>query len=274
MKSMSLSPVSLAGSALSGKTSTRFRALRHLMCGAALIGVLALTASHVKAQDDEAPPPPPAMDEGAGGYGSAEEIAPLEPGEAVVTRFSHTAEEPGGEAVIDVNGTSASIIDIRRPEDPPSGQHWIDEPQRMPVTAGEVGQVFGVTLGPREGSSPDIYLSATAAFGLHRDAAANDWMAGMWGPDAGPGTIYKISEDNGYTAEKFADVMLNGRANSGAALGNIAFDRWNNHVLASDLETGMIHVFDAATGKDLGHYDHGVEGRPAFTDAWTGTSEV
>ena len=257
---------------------SRVRRLRSLLLGAAFAAAVTFVPAIARAQsDDEAPPPPPppvdeqGIDDGSAAPPDTEasEIAPLEPGEAVVTRFSHGAGQ-GLANVIDVNGISASIIDVRRPPDPPSGQHWIDETQRLPVTAGEVGQVFGVTLAPHEGSSPDIFLSATAAFGLHREAGG--WMAGMWGPDAGPGTIYRISEDNGYLAEKFADVRLNGRPNTGAALGNIAHDSGNNRLYVSDLETGMIHSLDAETGRDLGHYDHGVDGRAAFSDAWTGTS--
>ncbi|HUT10530.1 MAG TPA: hypothetical protein VMY42_08540, partial [Thermoguttaceae bacterium] len=49
-------------------------------------------------------------------------------------------------------------------------------------------------------------------------------------------------------------------------LGNIAFDRWNQQFFVSDLETGMIHRLRASDGADLGHYDHGVDGRSAFLD--------
>jgi hypothetical protein len=232
------------------------------------------------------PPPPPPESDSAGApppqEGSPEaqpaEFEPLQPGEAVVTRFSNTSEEPDEtgkpRATIDLNGTSASIIDIRRPGDPPSGQHWIDEPQRLPVSAGEVGQVFGVAIDDLD--TPDIFLSATAAFGLHRvktGANQSDWMAGMWGPDAGPGTIYRLDVDNGYEAEKFSEITLDGRPNSGAALGNIAYDRWHKQLFVSDLETGMIHRIDADSGQDLGHYDHGLSGRVQFLDAWTGQSQ-
>ena len=267
---MSLASVASIHSALNAFAG--LKAFKHLMFGAAVAGLLGAYPAGARAQTDE---PPPAYDESGAGVPPPEteatEIAPLEPGEAVVTRFSHTIDQ-GGNPVIDINGASVSIIDVRRPPDPPSGQHWIDEPQRLPVTAGEVGQVFGVTLAPKKDASPDIFLSATAAFGLHRDGAAG-WMAGMWGPDAGPGTIYRISEENGYLAEKFADVRLNGRENTGASLGNIAYDGWNNRLLVSDLETGMIHSLDAVTGKDLGQYDHGVDGRTAFSDAWTGAAQ-
>ena len=82
--------------------------------------------------------------------------------------------------------TQGSIIDLRSPRMPPLGQHWVDEPQRKPVTAGQVGQVFGVALD--DANPPNVYLTATAtaAFGLHR--AGNGWMPGMWGP-GGPGAV-------------------------------------------------------------------------------------
>ena len=57
-----------------------------------------------------------------------------------------------------------------------------------------------------------------------------------------------------------------GRANTGAALGNIAFDRWNQQLYVSDLETGMIHRLRASDGAALGTFDHGVTGRTAFQD--------
>jgi hypothetical protein len=69
----------------------------------------------------------------------------IQPGEGYVTRFSGTKPGAGG-PVIDTKGTVGSIIDVRAPRMPPLGQHWVDEPQRKPVTAGQVGQVFGVAL--------------------------------------------------------------------------------------------------------------------------------
>lgn len=201
-----------------------------------------------------------------------EEVHPLEPGEAVVTRFPHTTDgtDSKGDPVklIDAAGTSVSIIDIRDPAEPPIGQHWIDEPQRMFVTAEDVGQVFGVAIAQRPDSeAPTIFVSSTAAYGLHR--VDGDWMPGMWGRDGGPGTIYRLNPANGYKPEKFADVMLDGRQNSGAALGNITYDKAHDRIFVSDLETGMIHSIDAETGEDRGTFDHGNDGRVSFVDAWT-----
>jgi len=265
-----------------------------------LAGVMDVRPAFAQQDNLQAPPPDDAQDEAGADDAVADDagvddagaepaddasaespfdnpdIEPLSPGEAVVTRFSHTMEGVDDKGkpltIIDVNGISASIVDIRTPGEPPVGQHWLNEPQRMFVTAAEVGQVFGVTIANRDGAAPDIFLTATSAYGLHRLDAGNgksEWMAGQWGPDAGPGTIYRISEETGYRAEKFADVRLDGRDNSGAALGNIAYDKAHGRLFVSDLETGMIHSIDAATGKDTGRYDHGTMGRTDFLDVWT-----
>jgi|GEM_PF-2676282 len=191
----------------------------------------------------------------------------LQPGDAVVTQFSGTADE-AGRAVIDSAGAVGTFVDLRRPGAAPSGGPWADPSPRPAVTAGQVGQVFGVTLD--DADPPNIYLTATSAFGLHRNADNTDWMAGMWGPEAGPGTVWKLDAANDYRPEIFAQLNLDGRANSGAALGNIAFDRWNKQVFVSDLETGMIHRLRLSDGADLGHYDHGVDGRSAFLDVAKG----
>lgn len=206
-----------------------------------------------------------------------EEAQPLEPGEAVVTRFPHTIEGTNSKGdpvtLIDTAGVSVSILDVRNPSDPPIGQHWIDEPQRMFVTAADVGQVFGVAIAQRPNSdAPTIFVSATAAYGLHR--LDNGWMPGMWGVDGGPGTIYRLNPANGYRPEKFADVTLDGRRNTGASLGNIAYDKAHDRLFVSDLETGMIHSLDAETGEDLGAFDHGTDGRVSFLDVWTQQQQV
>ena len=206
-----------------------------------------------------------------------EEVQPLEPGEAVVTRFPHTVDgkDSGGKPIklIDTEGISVSIIDVRNPAEPPIGQHWIDEPQRMFVTASNVGQVFGVAIAQRpDAEAPTIFVASTAAYGLHR--VDDDWMPGMWGTDGGPGTIYRLSAANGYRPEKFADVTLDGRRNTGAALGNITYDKVHDRVFVSDLETGMIHSIDAETGEDRGTFDHGNDGRVSFLDVWTQQQQV
>lgn len=193
-----------------------------------------------------------------------------EAGVAYVTRFSGTTMQ-GTRPVIDTAGTVGSLVDIRKPGDTARGQHWLNEPQRLPVSAAQVGQVFGVAMD--DANPPNIYLSATSAFGLHRATGNAGWMPGMWGPKGGPGTVWKLNAANKYRPELFANVTLKGRRNTGAALGNIAYDRWNKQLYVSDLETGMIHRLGISGANQLGVYDHGAEGRVRFTDATIGTDQ-
>jgi len=202
----------------------------------------------------------------------AAQTAGIAAGESFVTRFSGTKIETGQNGnsieVIDENGVSGSVIDIRHPRQKALGQHWRDEPQKYPAFARDVGQVFGIAFD--DAKPANIYVSATAAFGLHRTEDNADWMNGMWGLGGGPGTVYKLNANNNYQPEVFAQITLNGRENTGAALGNIAFDRVNRQLFVSDLETGMIHRLDIETGQETGVFDHGVDGRGNFVDAATG----
>jgi hypothetical protein len=199
---------------------------------------------------------------------AAQQLLPLRPGEAFVTRFSGTMSipGPGGAAlqVINPGGIVGSVVDLRNPNQPPQGQHWISEPQRLLVTAADVGQVFGVAFD--DAPQPNIYLAASAAFGLHRTFDNLNWQPGMWGA-AGPGAIYRLGPATNYRPQPFAQIALGGRQNTGASLGNITYDRWNRQLFVSDLETGMIHRIRAADGADLGVYDHGTRGRSNFFDA-------
>ncbi|MHA1544994.1 MAG: hypothetical protein ACTSUY_01040, partial [Alphaproteobacteria bacterium] len=196
----------------------------------------------------------------------------MQAGEAYATRFSGTVEFTLDDGTkfntLDQNGVVGSIVDVRAPGFTADGRHWRDEPQRLPITAAEVGQVFGIAI---DNAQPaNVFLTATSAFGLHRFDDNSDWLPGQWGPGAGPGTVYKLDGTTGYAPQPFAEITLGGRANTGAALGNIAFDATFQQLFVTDLETGMIHRLSAATGADLGQFDHGVEGRASFFDATTG----
>ncbi len=84
----------------------------------------------------------------------------------------------------------------------------------------------------------------------------------------GPGAIYKLDALSGFRPRVFATIILNGRPNSGAALGNLAYDKTNKQLFVSDLETGMIHRI-GLDGSDRGFFDHGTQGRTNFRDAQT-----
>ncbi|MGH6771352.1 MAG: hypothetical protein ACRECO_20300, partial [Xanthobacteraceae bacterium] len=138
----------------------------------------------------------------------------MRPGEAFITRFSGiqvSGSQENPTFSLDLDGAVGAIIDLRAPGQPPRGTHWVDEPQRAHVRAGAVGQVFGVALD--DANPPNIYVTSTSAFGLHRTPDNNQWMLGMWGP-GGPAAIYKLTAADGYRPSLFATITLNGRANT------------------------------------------------------------
>ncbi|MES0385421.1 MAG: hypothetical protein ABUJ98_12635, partial [Hyphomicrobium sp.] len=208
----------------------------------------------------------------------------IEIGDAVVTGFSGikaaddvpTEGDPFDEDFIDLNGTS---MQIRRfdPDAPPAGQ-LIDAPNVFSVKASQVGQVFAIGLDDGDGfdplkTTPDIYLGATSAFGIQivrpdtdgdgrperikrgdRDA---EWMQGQFGPDGGPGSIWKVDGKTG-DVSLFATIP----GNTGPGIGDIAYDKASRQFFVSDLDTGLIHRL-RADGTVIDSFDHGETGLPA-----------
>lgn len=202
------------------------------------------------------------------------------PGQAAVTGFSGAVRpfeiEPGEDAdarsFIDPEGPSLRVVDLSRMGGPPEAQ-VVGAPKPFTVSAKWIGQVFGVALDAQ--SPANIYIAATSAYGLSIVAPGSGgkpqrirsgmsgaaFMPGQWGPGGGPGSIWKI---NGLTGEVrlFANVTTGGKANSGAALGGLAYDLDTKSLFVADRETGLIHRF-GVNGDDLGVYDHGVSGNAA-----------
>jgi hypothetical protein len=202
-------------------------------------------------------------------------------GNAVVTGFSGTQPplpfppDAADQATIDLNGPAARIMDLQAPGAPPLAQ-LLTAPKPFTVLAGQVGQVFAVAL---DGATPpNIYLAATSSYGLpivvpgpngafmraKQGGPDASFMPGLFGPPAlggGPGSIWQV---DGVTGEVrlFANVTLDGAANSGPALGGLAFDAASETLFVADRQTGMIHRFDLA-GRERGRFDHGVQGRMA-----------
>jgi len=225
----------------------------------------------------------------------------LAPGNAIVTGFSGApppaqiapGQDPGDLTFIDPNGPSAQVFNLQAPGAPPQAQ-VVPAPISLTVTAAQVGQVFGVTLD--NATPPNMYVAASSAYGLpivvlgqggavtrvHQGAPGATFMAGLFGPAAqgggsvsnfvaglfgsaaqggGPGSIWRIDGVTG-AVSLFANVILNGAANSGPALGGIAFDADSSSLLVADRQTGMIHRFNLS-GTEIGRYDHGVQGLAA-----------
>jgi hypothetical protein len=201
-------------------------------------------------------------------------------GDAAVTGFSGALPpmqiapgvDPNTLTFIDVNGPSLRIVDLQHMGGPPEAQ-LVGAPKPLTVTAALIGQVFGVAID--SSSPPNIFVAATSAYGLpivapgpngqpqHIPAGAPNasFMPGLWGQQAGPGSIWKINTGTGQVS-LFANVATGGRANSGPALGGLAYDPDSKTLYVADRETGLIHRFNLSGG-DLGTYDHGVTGRAA-----------
>ncbi|MGQ0673239.1 MAG: hypothetical protein ACT4N2_10235 [Hyphomicrobium sp.] len=205
----------------------------------------------------------------------------LERGDAALTGFSGTTRiaQPSDDTTqaditgIDVGSPSLRVFDLARLGGKPAAQ-LADAPLKFSVAARDIGQVFAVTTAAMDTSGPpDLYAAATSFYGLQivtgegsatrlaRGQPGARWMDGQFGPDGGPGSIWKIDGRTGKPS-LFADIRYGGEDNAGPGLGGLAFDPASLQFFATDLETGLIHRLDV-NGRDSGTFDHGVDGRPA-----------
>ena len=202
------------------------------------------------------------------------------PGDAVVTGFSGVRPpqqvapgvNPLDKTFIDLDGPSVRVIDLSNPGAPPQGQ-IMPAPIPFTVAARQVGQVFAVAQD--DATPPNIYVAATSAYGLPIVAAQSDrdgtlrrlrrgeagaqFMPGLFGPQAaggGAGSIWKIDGRTG-AVSLFANIQ-----NSGAGLGDIAFDPEHRQFFVSDRASGLIHRI-GLDGVARGTFDHGTAGRGA-----------
>jgi hypothetical protein len=220
------------------------------------------------------------------GLGSAPSVAQQVPnaivaaGNAAVTGFSGALPpieiapgvDPGDETFIDLKGPSLRVVDLQHMGGPAAAQR-VAVPKPFTFTSAQIGQVFGVALD--DDTPPNIYAAATSAYGLPIAAQGPDgklrhlklgerraiFMPGLWGPNGGPGSIWKIDGVTGRVS-LFTNVTVNGRANSGAALGGLAYDPVSKSLYVSDRESGFIYRVSLG-GRIRDRYDHGVTGRAA-----------
>jgi hypothetical protein len=189
--------------------------------------------------------------------------------------------DPLDETFIDPARATLRIFDISDLGGPGAGQ-LVHVPKPFEVSAARIGQVFGLAYDDGRGidglapigSTPNLYVTASSLHGiqivkpdadndgrperLRRGALGARFMDGQFGPDnAGPGAIWKIDGTTG-AATLFARIP----DNSGAALGNIAFDKRSRQFFVSDLDSGLIYRI-SIRGDVLGAFDHGVTGLPA-----------
>jgi hypothetical protein len=192
----------------------------------------------------------------------------LSGGDAAVTQFSGVGQAPEGTPRPSVDGAVLRLLGLSTSDDPLDGALRDAPRQLLARTARDVGQVFSVVFD--SGQPANIYLAATSAYGLYRGTGDGGWAPGMWGPDGGPGTIWKLNAERGYRAENFADIGFLDQPNGGAALGDLAYDPQHDQLFVSDLESGLIHRLDLRDGSLLESFDHGTDGRTYFRDAATG----
>lgn len=209
--------------------------------------------------------------------------------------FPHTIKTPKksfsnrvvDETFIDINGASVVVQSTQAPNTQPWDRSVLENLIKLEVKAKDIGQVFGITLD--DAKNPNIYVTATSFYGLNivtddmpnrlkvgnsmyttgdidtraerqiRGSRFARWMDGQFGEGGTAGTVWKIDGTSGKIS-KFADITLNNLPNSGPCLGNITYDRAHKQFFVSDLDTGMIHRL-SKSGKDLGHFDHGVTAR-------------
>jgi hypothetical protein len=202
------------------------------------------------------------------------------PGDAAVTGFSGAVrpfeiapgQDPASISFIDPNGPALRVIDLTRMGGPAQAQ-VVGAPKPFTVSAALIGQVFGVALDDR--APANIYVAASSAYGLSIVAPGPDghpqrvqrggkdaaFMPGQWGPGGGPGSIWKVDGVTGLVS-LFATITNDGKGNSGAALGGLAYDPGSQSLYVADRESGLIHRF-APDGSPRGVYDHGVAGLKA-----------
>ena len=208
---------------------------------------------------------------------AAAQEAIVEPGYAVATGFAGVAATQAPEGAdpfdyvgIDLGGASARVVDLTA-----LGAQGGESaaPKTFTVTAGQVGQVFGIALD--DAAEPNIYLAATSAYGLsigvadasgtmkrvERGEAGAQFVPGQFGPPelgGSPGSIWRIDGASG-AVSLFATVDT--AASGAAALGGLAYDPATRQIFAADRSTGIVYRY-ALDGTQQGTYDHGVEGRP------------
>ncbi len=212
---------------------------------------------------------------------NAADTAIIHRGDAAVTTFSGAkvwgkvpeGVHPLDRTFIDTGGAVLRVFDLTKLAGPPAGQ-VANGPAVFRVTAGDVGQVFGVALDSDTAKrTPNIYVTATSLFGLQIVSQSGErlvkgepharWMPGQFGVSGGggPGSIWKIDGTTG-AISLFADITHDGKDNAGPGLGGIAYDPGTSQLFVTDLETGLIHRL-GLDGRDRGTFDHGTTGRAA-----------
>ena len=191
--------------------------------------------------------------------------------------------DPISKTVPDPDGVTLRVYGVDTVGRPMAGQ-LLNPSVALEFKAKDLGHVFGLAFDnapSTETSTPGLYAAATSAFGLtiagsdkdgdglpdrlKKGAPGAKFVEGQFGPgpEAGPGSIWKIDRATG-AVSLFTNLAIGGLKNSGTGIGGLGIDPASRTLYASDLDTGLIHRLSiAGKGRDLGQFDHGVSGRPA-----------
>ena len=193
----------------------------------------------------------------------AQASLPVDPGETVMTHAGVSRNT----VLVQPNWPVVRLFDTRDPAatgDVPANGSVFPAPFTPAAGAGvwtsaDLGQVFGVAL--TDGAAPDIYVASTALYGIAARPSPGVFVPGQYGGGT-PGSILRIDGTTGATS-----VFSTALANSGPAVGQIAYDPAHQQIYATDLDDGLLHRIDAdpgsATyGQSLGTFDHGMLGNP------------
>ena len=143
----------------------------------------------------------------------------------------------------------AVIYDTHLNSNAPLGNHWGTVTAIHPSnwTANQIGQIFGIAIDENENvylASSDIYYHPSNSPLFSGNASRPfSFTAGQ---------IFKCVPPF-WSAVPF--VSLPNTSNAGNGIGNIAYDKWNKQLFATNLEDGKIYRIDVNTGAILDTYD-------------------
>lgn len=112
-------------------------------------------------------------------------------------------------------------------------------------TGGNLGNIFGIAIDHNQ----NIYLASTD---LYPNLGGNCPGPAQGASNTNPGRIY-IASPPSYNATTFTDLPNSGGSLNG--IGNIAFDKKNKQLFATNLEDGKIYRIDIPSGSILNTYD-------------------
>ena len=138
------------------------------------------------------------------------------------------------------NDFVASIYDTRNNISAPIGTDWgislssggkISKPSDW--TMGNLGRIFGIAVD----NSSNIYFASSGVYNQYINSGAGlvPYV------NANPGRIYKATAGSSYSISTLVDLPVTSSVGSLSGIGNIAYDKINNQLFATNLDNGKIY---------------------------------